>query len=66
VIGPGTFIALVCIVVGLNLLVSVAVARYGERKGFPFMPVLIASFFLGFPIALLAVALVPARPGMTR
>jgi hypothetical protein len=47
----------------LNIAIAMAVANYGPSKGFPFAPVLIAALFIGFPLVLLAVALMPPRPG---
>lgn len=60
------FVAVAVGIIVLNVAISVAVANYGSGKGFPFVPVLIASVFIGFPLVLLAVALMPARPGFNR
>jgi hypothetical protein len=60
------FVEVAFVIIGLNVVSSAAVAAYGAGKGFPFVPVLIGSLFIGFPIVLLAVALMPARPGANR
>ena len=54
------------VVFAANVLASIAVAGYASRNGFPYVPVLIASIFLGFPLVLLAVALMPPRCGTAR
>ena len=58
---PAPFVALALVVVALNVVIAAAVATYGAQKGFPFAPVLIAAIFIGFPLVLLAVALMPPR-----
>lgn len=45
----------------LSIWACVMTAKYASRKGFPFVPILIACLFISFPIVLLVVALVPAR-----
>jgi zinc transporter ZupT len=62
---PDVFLV-VCIVVLANLVASVAVANYAATKGFPFLAILIASVFVGFPLVLLAVALMAPRRGFDR
>jgi hypothetical protein len=57
-------LGIVLIAIGIVLLsiwACVLTAKYARRKGFPFAPILIACLFIGFPIVLLVVALVPAR-----
>ena len=39
------------------LVLNVAVADYGRSHGYPFLPLLIAGLFIGFPFVLLAVAI---------
>ncbi len=61
----GIPLSLVLILAGMVLLsiaASIWTASYASRKGFPFIPILAACVFIGFPIVLLIVALVPSRP----
>lgn len=60
------FFEIALLVVLANVVLSIAVARYGAAKGFPFLPLLTASVFIGFPLVLLAAALMPPRSGLDR
>jgi hypothetical protein len=42
-------------------LLNVLVALYGRDKGYPFFPIYVASWFLGFPLVLLVVTVAAAR-----
>jgi hypothetical protein len=57
-------LAVILILAGIILLsiaASIWTASYASRKGFPFIPMLVACVFVGFPIPLLIVALAPSR-----
>ncbi len=58
--GPPVLTIFIILLV-VNVAASIAVASYGARKGFPFAPVLIASVFVGFPLVLLVIAVMPPR-----
>ena len=65
----GIPLALILILAGIVLLsiaASIWTASYANRKGFPFLPVLVVCVFIGFPIPLLVVALAPSRPPSSR
>lgn len=43
--------------IALNLIVTWLVASYGRDKGYPFAPLFVSAFFLGFPLVLLAIVI---------
>ena len=49
-------IVVVLAIVVVKVIVDYLVASYGRDEGFPFVAVFVSSFFLGFPLVLLAVA----------
>lgn len=59
---PAGFVLIAVAVVLLSLAACVWTASYARRKGFPFLPIFAAAFFVSFPIVLLIVALAPSRP----
>jgi hypothetical protein len=59
-VAPGVILIAVGIVL-LSIVACVWTAQYASRKGFPFVPILVASLFISFPVVLLIVALAPAR-----
>jgi hypothetical protein len=58
---PLWFVLLVAGIALLSILACLWTAKYASRKGFPFVPILVASLFVSFPIVLLIVALAPSR-----
>lgn len=61
-----TYILLVLAIVLLNVASAIAVAWYAARKGFPFVPILLAAVVISFPIVWLVVALLPPRDEINR
>lgn len=43
------------------LTANLLVASYGRDKGYPFFPIFVSAWFLGFPLVLLVVTIVAAR-----
>ena len=58
---PLWFILIAAGVVLLSICACGWTAAYAGRKGYPFVPVLVAALFLSFPVVLLIVALAPSR-----
>ena len=58
---PTGFILIAAALVLLSICASVLTAKYASRKGFPFVPILVACLFVSFPVVLLIVALAPSR-----
>ena len=48
-------------ILALKLIIDYLVASYGSDQGFPFVPLFVSSFFLGFPLVLLAIAVGTGR-----
>lgn len=53
----GTVVGVSIVVFGLWLGFALAVASYGDRKGFPFFPLLVSAVLLSPPLVLLGIAI---------
>ena len=58
---PLWFVLITAGIVLLSIWACVWTAKYASRKGFPFVPILVAALFISFPVVLLIVALAPSR-----
>ena len=54
-------LSIILIAVVVKAAIDVLVAFYGRDKGYPFFPIFVSSWFLGFPLVLLIVTIVAAR-----
>jgi hypothetical protein len=59
---PEKLLIVVAALLAIKLIIDVLVAFYGRDRGHPFWPLLISCVFLGFPVVLFVVAMVPERP----
>lgn len=48
---------IIAAVIAINLIVDWLVPSYGRDRGYPFAPLFISAFFLGFPLVLLAIVI---------
>jgi len=54
-------VAVIIIGIIIYLAINFMVATYGRDRGYPFFPLFVASWFLGFPLVLLVITIAAGR-----